>query len=124
MSLNPRKLLNLCSATIATTATIARVGYTLGTLAVLLALLFAGVVTAQEQHRTFTVPSHSVNGMILLDVSVNGKPAVLLLDTGANNSIVDGSLCRIREPKTRRAAVDRQGWSGRRLRCARSEAVS
>ena len=26
--------------------------------------------------------------MILLDATVNGKPAVLLLDTGANNSIV------------------------------------
>ena len=37
----------------------------------------------------YRVPFHSVNGMILLDAEVNGKPAVLLLDTGANSSIVD-----------------------------------
>lgn len=69
--LNLRKLLNLRSATTATAATIARVGYTLGTLSVLLALLFAAVTPAQE--RTFRVPFHSVNGMIPLDAKVNGQ---------------------------------------------------
>ena len=54
----------------------------------MLLLLFAGVASAQEQSRTFSVPFRSVNGMILLDAAVNGKPAVLLLDTGADNSIV------------------------------------
>lgn len=48
--LNLRKLLILRSATFATTATTARVGYTLGTLALLAALLFAGVASAQAQN--------------------------------------------------------------------------
>jgi len=47
-------------------------------------LLFAPKVHAQ----TFRVPFHSVNGMILLDAQVNGKPAVLLLDTGANFTLI------------------------------------
>ncbi len=47
-------------------------------------LLFAGVASPQELHRTFAVPFHVTNGVILLDATVNGKPAVMLLDTGAN----------------------------------------
>lgn len=50
--------------------------------------LFSPFAVAQER-KTFTVPFHTVRGMILLDGQVNGKPAVLLLDTGANNSLVD-----------------------------------
>jgi hypothetical protein len=46
------------------------------------------VVGAQER-KTFTVPFHTVGGLILVDGQVNGKPAVFLLDTGANNSVVD-----------------------------------
>jgi Aspartyl protease len=53
----------------------------------LLALfLFAGIASAQP--RTFRVPFHTVNGMILLDATVNGKPAVLLLGTGADSTII------------------------------------
>ena len=54
----------------------------------LVVLLLAVSLHAQER-RTFVVPFHIARGMILLDGQVNGKPAVLLLDTGANNSIVD-----------------------------------
>jgi len=32
---------------------------------------------------------HSVNGMILLDAQLNGKPAVLVLDTGAVQTQMD-----------------------------------
>lgn len=53
-----------------------------------LALLLCPSAHGQER-RTYTVPFHSVNGMILLDGQINGKPAVFLLDTGANNSVVD-----------------------------------
>lgn len=41
------------------------------------------------QPRTFTVPFDLHNGLILLRGEVNGTPATLLLDSGANNSIVD-----------------------------------
>jgi len=54
----------------------------------LLLLLFVSVASAQEQHRTFRIPFHSVNGMILLDATVNNKPAVLLLDTGADFTLI------------------------------------
>ncbi len=45
-------------------------------------------ITAAQTHRTFRVPFHTVSGMILVDATVNGHPASLLLDTGANNSIL------------------------------------
>ena len=45
-------------------------------------------LAAQEQPRTFRIPFRTVNGMVLLDAVVNGKPASLLLDTGANNTII------------------------------------
>lgn len=43
------------------------------------------------QGPTFRIPFHTVNGQILLDGQLNGKPAALLLDSGANNSIVDAA---------------------------------
>jgi len=46
--------------------------------------LFASNVHAQ----TFRVPFRSVDGLILLDVKVNGKPSTILLDTGANVSLL------------------------------------
>jgi hypothetical protein len=54
----------------------------------LMALVFCLSIHAQER-KTYTVPFHVVHGLILLDGQINGKPAVLLLDTGANNSVVD-----------------------------------
>jgi hypothetical protein len=54
----------------------------------LLALVFCPPIHAQER-RTYTVPFHTVKGLILLDGKLNDKPAVFLLDTGANNSVVD-----------------------------------
>jgi len=42
----------------------------------------------QVHAQTFRVSFHGVNGMILLDAQVNNKAAVLLLDTGADNSLI------------------------------------
>jgi hypothetical protein len=36
----------------------------------------------------FSIPFHTVNGLILLDATVEGKPVSLLLDTGSNHTIV------------------------------------
>ncbi len=96
-------------------------------------LLLSPHVLAQER-RTFTVLFHSVHGMILLDGQLNGKPAVFLLDTGANNSIMDmqsaglGNLkldklrstgaagsegdCALREV---RLALEHRSWLNRRV---------
>jgi Aspartyl protease len=49
--------------------------------------LFAVAAVAREGE-TYRVPFHTINGMILLDAVVDGKPASLLLDTGANNTII------------------------------------
>ena len=103
----PRKLLILRDATVATTATFARVGYTLGTLC-LLAALFAGAISAQEQHQTFRIPFREINHRILIDVNVKGKPYVLLVDTGARvSALVKDSLCKLRVKRHH----DRLGFS-------------
>ena len=57
-------------------------------------LLFASVASAQE-HKTFAVPFHTVNGLILLDVKVNEKPAAVLLDTGAQTTIISSALANL-----------------------------
>lgn len=62
---------------------------------ILVVLLFAGVGLAQEKPRTFRAPFHTVKSMVLLNATVNGKPAVLLLDTGANLTIVSPQLCDV-----------------------------
>jgi hypothetical protein len=38
--------------------------------------------------RTFAVPFHNLHGVILLDAKVNDKPVVLLLDTGADLTVL------------------------------------
>ena len=54
------------------------------------AVLFAVLALAIPLHsQTFRVPFHTVNSMILLDGQVNGKPVVLVLDTGAVQTQVD-----------------------------------
>ncbi len=49
-------------------------------------ILLAPLAIAQS--RSYVVPFHSVNGLILLDAKVNGVPAVLLFDTGASRTVV------------------------------------
>jgi len=88
--LKARKLLILRDASVATTASFARVGYSLGTVAALAALLFfAGGLASAQEYRTFSIPFHTINKMILLDATVNGKPIILVLDTGAVQTQVD-----------------------------------
>ena len=50
-----------------------------------LVCLLASPAFAQER-KTYTVPFHTAKGLILLDVTLDGKPAVLMLDTGAQDS--------------------------------------
>lgn len=52
----------------------------------LLLVLFSSVALAQGS--TVRVPFRTVKGMILFDATVNRKPAVFLLDTGAQRSII------------------------------------
>ena len=57
----------------------------------LVLLFFVGIASAQ-QARTYRVPFHAANGIILLEVEVNDKPAVLVLDTGSRFSAVSQQI--------------------------------
>lgn len=99
--LTTRKLL-IDSANLAMTSKFARFGYSLRTVALAL-LLCADAATAQGPSRSFRVPFHTVNGMVLLDAEVNGKPAVLLLDTGADFTLISPQASGL--PKARLRAL-------------------
>jgi len=52
-------------------------------------LLLAFLAVARGQERQYVVRFHTVKGLILLDGKLNDKPAVFMLDTGADNSPMD-----------------------------------
>jgi len=64
---------------------------------------------AQDQHGTFRVPFHTANGLILLDATVNGHPASLLLDTSASNSIVSPQAAGLTAVQLRALQATRAG---------------
>ena len=83
----------------------------------LVVVLFLAVSLHAQEHRTFTVPFHTVDGMILLDGQINGKPATLLLDTGAMSpSWITASLASPLSNSTRSARLVRQGQKAVALR--------
>ena len=53
-------------------------------------LLFVAVASAQPH--TIRVPFHTVHNLILLDVQINGKPRVMVLDTGSPFTIVSTAI--------------------------------
>src|SRR5215472_14562858 len=61
-----------------------------GRLARVLATLlrFAGAVSAQEQPGTFRVPFHIIHGLIFPEGRVTRKPAPVLLDSGADFTLI------------------------------------
>ena len=63
-----------------------------------------------SQSRSYVVPFGSVNGMIFLGATVNRKPAVLLLDTGAEFSIVSTLAAGVSPAKLQ--AVTGNGGTG------------
>jgi hypothetical protein len=79
-------------------------------------LLIAGAVSAQEQHRVFSVPFHTAGSMILVDATVNGKPAVLLLDTGADFTIISPQASGLTTVKVRTLTAKQNYGRKRRIR--------
>jgi hypothetical protein len=79
--------------------------------ALLFAVLLIGspLALAQETSRTFRVPFHSVNGLILLDVKMTGKPAAVLLDTGAQTTVISPKLANLKPKDSRAFATVFQG---------------
>ncbi len=64
-------------------------------LCAIFALLLLSASALAQERKTHTVPFHTVRGMILLDGQLNGKLAVLLLDTGAQITTIDAKFSDI-----------------------------
>lgn len=47
---------------------------------------------AQQPAKTFRVPFHDANGLILLDIKVNDNPAVMILDSGASFTLLNAKV--------------------------------
>ena len=98
------------------TAQTAKPGYTAGTraglilaLAPLLSLLMGacGIGSipcfAQQHAKTFRVPFHDANGLILLDIKVNDNPAVMILDSGASFTLLNANVADADRQKAQQA---------------------
>ena len=56
----------------------------------LIVLLLLLPLPNRARPRAIHIPFRTVQSMILVDGKVNGNPAILLLDTGANHTIISG----------------------------------
>ena len=56
-----------------------------------MALAFLAPATCAHEG-TVLLPFRSTHSLILVDAKVNGNPATLLLDTGANNTIINARI--------------------------------
>jgi hypothetical protein len=75
-------------------------------------LAFAGTLDARRAQagaQSFTVPFHMVRSMILVEAQVNGRPATLLLDTGANNTIVSPQVAGLNAGQLKALQATRAG---------------
>jgi len=64
--------------------------------------LLLAPLQALPQERIVTVPFRSVNSFILVDAKIDGTPVLLLVDTGANKTILNAkSFCKTEMNVTR-----------------------
>ena len=62
----------------------------------MLIFLFLAPLPALAQRRVVTVPFRSVDTFILVDAKIDGTPVLLLVDTGANKTILNAkSFCKV-----------------------------
>ena len=61
-----------------------------------LAVLFAGIASAQEQPRTFRVPFRAAR-LLLIQATVAGRTGEFILDTGAEETLVDRSFLGLKK---------------------------
>jgi len=87
-----------------------------GLCAALLVMLFLTQAAAQAKPRVVELPYHSVDSYLLVEVKIDGTPVRLLVDTGANRTIVNArSFCRT-ELNVSQPANRGPGIVGRALR--------
>ena len=68
----------------------------------MLVFLFLAPLPALAQRRIVTVPFRSVDSFILVDAKIDGTPVRLLVDTGANKTILNAkSFCKTEMNVTR-----------------------
>ena len=76
----------------------------------MLVFLFLAPLPALAQRRIVTVPFRSVDSFILVDAKIDGTPVRLLVDTGANKTILNAkSFCKtkmnVTKPVNRGAGI-------------------
>jgi predicted aspartyl protease len=80
------------------------------------ALLLALGTTAYSQPSRREIPFENSHlfGLVLVKVEVNGRPAVLIVDTGANQTIISSELGDMRPSRLESAVSTSKGsgWSG------------
>jgi hypothetical protein len=65
----------------------------------MLFLVLLAPLQAPAQRRIVTLPFRSVNSLILVEASIDGRPVTLLVDTGANKTILNArSIGRVQLP--------------------------
>ncbi len=79
-------------------------------------LLALGTPTLSQPSSRREIPFENSRmfGLVLVKVEVNGRPAVLIVDTGANQTIISSELGEMR-PRTLESAVSASkgsGWTG------------
>jgi len=80
-----------------------------------LALFLAQPQTAAKP-RVVQLPYRSVNGLILVEAKVNGNRVTLVMDTGANHTIIDARSCGFTPAPGFEAIYRDVGVSGNALR--------
>ena len=81
----------------------------IGLLALLLTVLVIAKFAVAGEGKIYRVPFHTTNGMILLDGVVEGKPVSLLLDTGANNTIISAQAAGLAAVQLRGLEATKEG---------------
>ncbi len=76
-------------------------------------LLALGTPTLSQPSSRREIPFENSRmfGLVLVKVEVNGRPAVLIVDTGANQTIISSELGEMR-PRTLESAVSASKGSG------------
>jgi len=60
----------------------------------LIVILFLFIISCKKEILPNSIPFSTVKGIPIITVNINGKPARLLIDTGATSSVIDLSVAK------------------------------
>jgi len=79
----------------------------------LLLALGTPALSQSSNQREIPFENSRLFGLVLVKVEVNGRPAVLIVDTGANQTIISSELGDMRPSRLESAVTSKgSGWSG------------